>query len=92
VANVGTTTATVQVDVIADDGTTASLTQAIAPQSRSNIVVAHSFPEMAGKRFGVVVTSLGTTPAPLVVEGSVYGDSMGQAWASGSNAMGIRIR
>ena len=38
-------------------------------------------------RYGVLVTSAGTSPVELVVENAVYRDSGGQFWASGANAV-----
>lgn len=46
----------------------------------------------AGKRFGVVVESLGTEPVPIVVERAMYRDADGVRWAAGSNAPATRIQ
>ncbi|MBA2356590.1 MAG: IPT/TIG domain-containing protein [Acidobacteria bacterium] len=92
VANVGPTVATVQVDLIAEDGATDTRTITIGAETRTNIAVRDAFPSMAGKRFGVVVTSLGTSPALLVVEGSTYNDAGTVRWEGGSSALGTRLR
>lgn len=47
---------------------------------------------MTERRFGVMVTSLGANPMPLVVEGSTYGDAGGFRWESGSSAIATRLR
>jgi len=38
-------------------------------------------------RYGVLVTSIGTSPVQLVVENAVYRNFAGQFWASGANAL-----
>src|SRR5690606_26677366 len=51
------------------DGTTASTLVALPALSRQTIAVDDlTFPGVAGKPFGVIVESQGTTPAQIVVE------------------------
>ncbi|HTV00982.1 MAG TPA: hypothetical protein VMF13_10605, partial [Luteitalea sp.] len=92
IGNVGASVATVQVDVVADDGTKASGTVSVAANSRENIPVALMFPAMANKQFAVILTSVGAVPMPIIVEGSTYNDSVGERWAAGSSALGTRLR
>jgi hypothetical protein len=64
----------------------------IAPNSRRTLNIGGEFPEAAGRAFGVLVESLGTSPASLVVEGAVYQDAAGVQWAAGSNQLATRLR
>jgi hypothetical protein len=50
------------------------------------------FPGTIDRRFGVRVESLGATPAPLVVESAVYGNSEGVVWASGAASLAKRLQ
>jgi len=50
------------------------------------------FPSSAGRRFGVLVESLGTTPAQLVVERAMYSDAAGVKWAAGTNALATKLQ
>ena len=74
-----------------EDGSSAVRTFPLSATSRFNVDVAAEFPESANKRFGVLVESLGTTPAQLVVERAMYGDAGGVRWAAGSNALATRL-
>jgi hypothetical protein len=47
---------------------------------------------MIGKKFGVVVESLGTVPAQITAEVSVYLSADGVTWSAGSNAPATRLR
>ncbi len=80
-----------RVTVHFEDGTTVVRTFPIAATSRFNVDVGTEFPESIGKRFGVVVESLGVTPAQLVVERAMYSDAGGVTWAAGSNALATRL-
>ena len=81
----------VRVTVRFEDGTNATRTFPVAATSRFNVDMRAEFPESVGKRFGVVVESLGTTPAQLVVERAMYSDANGVTWAAGSNALATRL-
>ena len=50
------------------------------------------FQQAAGKRFGAIVESLGTTPAQIVVERAMYWDAAGQRWAAGTNALATKLQ
>ena len=84
---------TARVTVLFEDGT-AAITRdfALAPNSRSNVVPAADFPETAGKRFGMLVESIGGTPAQIVVERAMYSDANGVNWAAGSNALATKLQ
>jgi hypothetical protein len=45
----------------------------------------------ASLRFGVLVESIGSSPVPIVVEGSFYWTIDGVVWAAGSNAVATPI-
>jgi hypothetical protein len=88
VANPADAAATVRVTLLFEDGTTpASQTFEVAPQSRFNVDARAAFPSAVGRRFGVLVESLGEPPVPIVVEWAIYSDALGQRWATGANAL-----
>ncbi len=60
--------------------------------SRTNVSVAVDFPAAAGRKFGVIVESLGATPAQIVVERAMYSSAGGAVWAAGSNALATRLQ
>ena len=51
-----------------------------------------AFPPGTHRRFGVVVESVGATPAQIVVERPMYWDANGVAWAAGTCVVATRIR
>ena len=59
---------------------------------RTTVDVRALFPASVNRRFGVLVESLGDTPAQLVVERAVYSDAGGVPWAAGSNSLARRLR
>lgn len=65
---------------------------ALPPDARVNVAVVESwFPGVTGKRFGVLVESLGVTPAQIVVEGVIYFDAAGVHWAAGASVAATRL-
>jgi type 1 glutamine amidotransferase len=66
----------------------------LTPTRRITLDVEAEFPEVAGRRFGAIVESLGSngTKMPLVVERAMYSDSLGTFWAAGSNVVATRIQ
>jgi streptogramin lyase len=97
VANTSAWDATVKVSVLFEDGTVAvTRTFDVKPTSRFNVDVGYEFPEVRGRRFGVVVESLPTgehAAAQIVVEGAQYhDDTAGVVWAAGANALATRLR
>jgi M6 family metalloprotease-like protein len=91
VANVSTAPAQVRVTLLFEDASTATRDFVVAPDRRFNVWVREEFPEARGRRFGAIVESRGSTPAQLVVERAMYGDALGVPWASGTNALAVRL-
>lgn len=87
IANTSMFSANVSVKVFGVGGLIGQKTYAIAPSTRFNVPMRTQFPALDGVRFGVLVESLGATPAQLVVERAHYGDAGGVHWASGSSAL-----
>ena len=48
-------------------------------------------PRPSGKRFGMLVESIGATPAQIVVERAMYSDANGVNWAAGTNALATKL-
>jgi hypothetical protein len=71
-------------------------TFAVNATSRFNVDVGFEFPDVVGKRFGVVVESVPTATAgaaQIVVEGARYhNDTAGVVWAAGADALATRLR
>ena len=91
VANTATVAGQVRVTVVFDDGTTDVREWAIDPTSRHNVAISSEFPTAAGRRFGVIVESLGASPVPIVVERAMYSSADGVVWAAGSSALATRL-
>ena len=65
------------------------------PDSRNNVNIGDypEFAAVANSRFGVLIESLGGTPAQIVVERATYSnDANGTVWAAGSNSLASRIQ
>jgi hypothetical protein len=92
IANTSAAAGTARVTLLFEDGTSATRTFALNPNSRFNVAVEAEFPEAAGKRFGATVESLGPAPAQIVVERAVYWNANGVTWAAGTNALATRLR
>jgi hypothetical protein len=97
IANTSVWEAAVRVSVLFEDGTAAvTRTFAVNATSRFNVDVGAEFPEVAGRRFGVVVESVPTATAgaaQIVVEGARYhNDTAGVVWAAGADALATRLR
>jgi hypothetical protein len=93
VANTTAAPADVKVTLLFEDGTTAEqLYGGIPAKSRFNVPVGAFFPLAAGKRFGILIESVGAAPAEIVVERAIYWDAAGQRWAAGTNALATRLR
>ena len=92
IANTSTTAGTARVTLLFEDGTSAERTFPVAATSRFNVDVGTEFPVSAGRRFGVVVESLGSPQAQLVVERAMYANAGGVTWAAGSNALATRLQ
>jgi hypothetical protein len=96
-ANTSAWRASVRVTVLFEDGTppVARLFE-VEPTSRFNVSppahFADQFPPGSWKRFGVLVESLGDTPAQIVVERAMYSNANGRVWSAGTNATATRLR
>ena len=92
IANTSAFAGTARVTVLFEDGT-APLTKhfPLAANSRSNVAPAADFPETVGKRFGMLIESIGGTPAQIVVERAMYSDANGVRWAAGTNALATKL-
>jgi uncharacterized repeat protein (TIGR01451 family) len=91
VANTSTFAGSICVRALADDGTTVTRTFPLAAVARFNLNIRDAFPEMIGKKFGVVVESLGDLPAQITAEVSIYLSADGVTWSAGSNAPATRL-
>ena len=60
--------------------------------SRSNVSIGDAFPVSNGRRFGVIVESLGTTPAQIVVERAMSSNAGGVLWSAGTAAVELGWR
>jgi hypothetical protein len=93
IANTSSFDGTASVTTLFEDGTAPiTRTFALKANSRSNVTPAADFPETAGKRFGLLIESTGTTPAQIVVERAMYSDSGGVKWAAGTNALATKLQ
>jgi hypothetical protein len=99
IANTSTDAASVQVRLVFNDGTTEALPQpiSIAARSRTTISLGDTFPNAANRTFGLVVESLGATPAPIVAELSTYSnttdaDGITRTWGAGTNIVATRVQ
>jgi hypothetical protein len=88
IANTSASAGSARVTLHFEDGTTAQAVYALQANSRTNVQVAADFPAAVGRKFGVVVESLGATPAQIVVERAMYSSAGGVVWAAGTNALG----
>ncbi len=64
----------------------------IAAGSRRTLDMAQEFPEATGRTFGVLVESIGTAPAQIVVESATYRNAGATWWAAGANELATRLR
>jgi hypothetical protein len=97
IANTSDYAAQVRTSVILEDGRRLERIDQISAKSRFTIEVGSFFPEARGMRYGVMVESLGTTPAQIVVERAMYSDAVDAngkraSWAAGTSSLGTRIR
>lgn len=102
VANTSDLAVNAQVRLVFDDGTTAMLAEPVSltAHSRTTITLGDAFPQARDRTFGVIVESLGTTPAAMVVEMSTYNDtpdtsapgSAPRFWGAGTSLVATRVR
>jgi Tol biopolymer transport system component len=91
-ANTALFEATIRVTLLFEDGASAARHYVVPPRSRLNVPTRLDFPGSVGRRFGVLVESVGLGAAPLAVESAVYSDAGGVPWAAGANALATRLR
>ena len=99
IANTSAFAGTARLTVLRENGTPLVLELPLAADSRTNVGIG-DFPEFAAvaanSRFGVLVESLGSSPATtaqIVVERATYtNDAAGTVWGAGSNSLATRIR
>lgn len=92
VANVGARQGLARLRVFFEGGGDAEVWRGLPANSRTNLDVGADVPGAQGRRFAVLVESVGESPAPLVVERATYWDAAGEAWAAGTNAPATRLR
>ncbi len=92
IANASAFAGQVRATVLFEDGSApVSKTFTVGANSRFNVVPHADFPETVGKRFGMIVESLGGQPIQTVVERAMYSNAHGVRWAAGTNALATRI-
>lgn len=93
VANTSSLAGTIRATVLFEDGTAALAKDfAVGASTRVNIAPFVDFPETRGKRFGMIVESIGGAPIQIVVERAMYSNSGGVHWAAGTNALATRLQ
>jgi glucose/arabinose dehydrogenase len=95
VANTSAFAGTARVTVLRENGAPLIKEFALQPDSRTNVPI-DGTPEFASAipgRYGVLVESLGATPAQIVVERASYSnDAAGTVWAAGGTTLGTRLQ
>ncbi len=92
VANTSAAAGQARVTIYFEDGTSAQSTINLLANSRTNVSIGETFPSSNGRRFGIVVDSLGGTPAQLVVERAMYSSAGGATWSAGTAAVATRLQ
>ena len=95
VANTSPLAGTIRATVLFEDGTAPIAREyAVNANARFNIAPAADefFPETRGKRFGMIVESIGGAPVQIVVERAMYSDAGGVNWAAGTNALATKLQ
>jgi hypothetical protein len=92
VANTSAAAGQARVTVYYEDGTSAQSTINLLASSRTNVSIGETFPASNGRRFSVLVESLGASPAQLVVERAMYSNAGGVTWSAGTAAVATRLQ
>jgi hypothetical protein len=92
VANTSATAGQARVTIYFEDGTSAQSTINLLANSRTSVSIADTFPSSNGRRFAIIVDSLGGTPAQLVVERAMYSNAGGVVWSAGTAAVATRLQ
>jgi hypothetical protein len=80
----------VNVTLLFEDGSAASKAFTMTYNSRLNVPIGQEFPDASGRRFAILVESVGLRPN-LVVERSTYWNANGIVWGAGTNVPGTRV-
>ena len=94
IANTSNFAGSARVTVLREGNTPLVKVIDLLPDSRQNVNIGDypEFAAVANGRFGVLIESLGGTPAQIVVERATYSnDSNGTVWAAGSNSLASKI-
>lgn len=91
VANRSAYSSLIRVTLLPDGGTPVERTFLALAHSRLNVAVNAEFPEVAGRTFGAIVESIGSQPAQLVVERSIYMNGPSGPWSAGGNAFAVPL-
>ena len=93
IANTSSFEGTARVTMLFEPGTAPVTRNFTLPaRSRTNVNALVDFPESAGKRFGMVVESVGSSPAQIVVERAMYSNANGVKWAAGTNVLATKLQ
>ena len=95
IANTSAFAGVARVSVLRENGAPLTREFTLAANSRTNVPIGPT-PEFAaaiGSRFGVLVESLGATPAQIVVERATYSNGAnGGVWSAGSATLATRLQ
>jgi hypothetical protein len=80
------------VTVFLDNDLSTTRSFPLAASSRFNIDMRAEFPQTVNRRFGVLVESVGSPPAQLLVERAMYSNAGGVRWAAGTNALATKLQ
>ena len=75
------------VKLLFEDGTTAAKSARLLPGSHSRLSLGHEFPSASGRKFGVLIESVGDPAAELVVEWAMHSAAHGIEWIPAINAL-----
>jgi hypothetical protein len=104
IVNTSQTPADLTITFVFEDGKSTTRSFTVRATSRRNISFRNDLPETGGKRFAVLIESVGATPAEIVVDRSQYSDravlgSVGgrrfvivTPWAAGASARATRLQ
>jgi glucose/arabinose dehydrogenase len=95
IANTSNFAGSARITVLREGGTPLVKVVDLPANSRNNVNIAEypEFAAVANSRFGVLIESLGNTPAQIVVERATYSnDANGTVWAAGSNSLASKIQ
>ncbi len=87
ISNRSTSAATARITLLFEDGTTAERVVDVPAGGRAPVSIAQEFPAADGRKFGVVVSSLGDPATDLMVEWAMYSTASGPGWIPATNAL-----